>query len=227
MLARSAERMREIKNMLSRRFNVKDMGPLHYFLGVKVEQNEKNGSIWIGQPAYCTSLLQKFGMENCKPVKNPVSTTSRLAKATEEDSIVDKELYPSIVGSLLYLATMTRPDIAFAVSDVAKFCCKPNSSHWTAVKRVLRYIKGTINLGLLYTKNESKQCIGFSDSDWGGDPDDHKSTSGYLFEIGGTAVSWRSKKQNCVALSTAEAEYMALAATAQEAIMVAKINIRN
>ena len=91
------------------------------------------------------------------------------------------------------------------------------------MKRVLRYIKGTINLGLLYTKNESKQCIGFSDSDWGGDPDDHKSTSGYLFEIGGTAVSWRSKKQNCVALSTAEAEYMALAATAQEAIWLRRL----
>lgn len=200
------------------------MGPLHYFLGVKIEQNKKDGSIWIGQPAYCTSLLQKFGMENCKPVKNPVSTTSRLAKATEEDSIVDKELYQANVGSLLYLATMTRPDIAFAVSNVAKFCCKPNSSHCrTAVKRVLRYIKGTINLGLLNTKNESKQCIGFSDSDWGGDPDDHKSTSGYLFEIGGTAVSWRSKKQNCVALSTAEAEYMALAATAQEAIWLRRL----
>ena len=117
LAGKSAEWMTEIKNMLSRRFDVKDMGPLHYFLGVKIEQNKKDGSIWIGQAAYCTSLLQKFGMENCKPVKNPVSKTSRLAKATEEDSIVDKELYQAIVGSLLYLATMTRPDIAFAAKQ--------------------------------------------------------------------------------------------------------------
>ena len=131
--------------------------------------------------------------------------------------------YESAVGSLLYLSTRTRPDITFAVSNVAKFCTKPTKEHWTAVKRILRYLKGSLNFGLVYTKCLSKECIGYSDADWGGDYDDHKSTSGYMFQIGETAISWRGKKQTCVALSTAEAEYMALASEAQEAMWLRQL----
>lgn len=115
------------------------------------------------------------------------------------------------MGSLLYLSTATRPDITYAVSNVAKFCAKPTKQHWIAVKRILRYLKGTQKYGLLFKTSTEKDCVGFSDADWGGDLDDRKSTSGYVFQIGGTAISWRSKKQACVALSTAEAEYIALA----------------
>ena len=102
------------------------------------------------------------------------------------------------------------------VSNVAKFCSKPSKEHWTAVKRIMRYLKDTQNYGLLYKKVESASCIGFSDSDWAGDVGDRRSTSGYVFQIGGTSISWRSKKQSCVALSTAEAEYIALSQAAQE-----------
>ena len=101
------------------------------------------------------------------------------------------------------------------MSNVAKFCAKPMEQHWVAVKRILRYLKGTQKYGLLYKRNDS-DCVGFSDADWGGDLDDRKSTSGYVFKVGGTAISWRSKKQASVALSTAEAEYIALASAAQE-----------
>ena len=131
--------------------------------------------------------------------------------------MVDPVLYQSAVGSLLYLSNWTRPDITYAVSNVSRFCTNPTQQHWTAVKRIMRYLKGTSNHGLIYSKKYSKSCVGFSDADWAGDVNDRKSTSGYLFKISGAPVSWRSKKQACVALSTAEAEYMALSSAAQEA----------
>jgi hypothetical protein len=119
---------------------------------------------------------------------------------------------------LLYLSVATRPDITYAVSNVAKFSSNPTPKHWTAVKRILRYLRGTSDLGIAFIPQENKDCVGFSDSDWGGDIGDRKSTSGYVFQYAGGAVSWKSKKQNCVALSTAEAEYIALANATQEAL---------
>ena len=133
-------------------------------------------------------------------------------------------MYQSAVGSLQYLSTMTRPDISFAVSNVAKFCSKPSKEHWVAVKRIMRYLKGTLNYGLLYKKNKLNTCVGYSDADWAGDVNDRKSTSGYIFQVGGTAVSWKSQKQSCTALSTAEAEYVALSQAAQEAIWLRQLN---
>ena len=104
------------------------------------------------------------------------------------------------------------------MSNVACFSSNPTTQHWTAVKRIFRYLRGNTHLGLLYEKNGSTKVIGFSDADWGGDCNDFKSTSGYIFQVGITAVSWRSSKQTCLALSTAEAEYIALASAAQEAV---------
>ena len=118
---------------------------------------------------------------------------------------------------------MTRPDITYAVSNVAKFCANPAKEHWTAVERIMRYLVGTMYLALLYRKNELKSCVGFSDADWAGDLDERKSTSGYIFQLSGAAISWRSKKQAYVALSTAEAEYIALASAAQEAVWVQQL----
>ena len=123
----------------------------------------------------------------------------------------------------MYLSVSTRPDITYSVSTLAKFTSNPNQQHWTALKRVLRYLKGTVNYGLMYSSKTSKECVGYSDADWAGDLDDRKSTSGYLFQISGGAVTCRSKKQSCVALSTAEAEYMALSSTAQEAVWLRQL----
>ena len=101
---------------------------------------------------------------------------------------------------------------------MARFYAKPTTQHWIVVKYIFRYLKGTKQYALLYSKSDSNNCVGFSDADWGGDLDDRRSTSGYMFQVGGTAISWRSKKQTCVALSTAEAEYIALASAAQESL---------
>ncbi len=162
-------------------------------------------------------------MENSKPVATPVDINTKLVKPLDDDEGIDQTRFQSAVGSLLYLSTRTRPDIAYAVNNVAKFCAKPTKQHWTAVKRIMRYLNGTLDLGLLYHKEESKECVGFSDADWAGDQDDRRSMSGYMFQISGAAVSWRSKKQSCVTLSTAEAEYMALASATQEAVWMRKL----
>ena len=221
----SSEKIEQVKASLSEKFDVKDLGELHYFLGVQVIQDDDRGTVWIGQPTFTESVLQKYSMSEAKSVKTPVSVNSKLLYASDECELVDQVLYQSAVGSLLYLATRSRPDIAFAVNNVARFCSKPTKEHWMAVKRIFRYLRGTTHLGLLYSKrDEPAALIGYSDADWGGDCNDYKSTTGYVFQIGGTAVTWRSKKQSCVALSTAEAEYVALSSAAQEAIWMRELS---
>ena len=221
----STEKVQEVKHTLSRKFNMKDLGELNHFLGVQVIQDHDKGTMWIGQSQYTDTILKKFGMDQSKSIRTPVNTNLKLRKSTEESELADEVLYQSAVGSLLYLSTRTRPDIAYAVGNVARFCSKPTKDHWIAVKRIFRYLKGTTHLGLLYNKNNDESLIGYSDADWGGDLDNYRSTTGYIFQIGGTAVSWKSRKQDCVALSTAEAEYMALACTAQEAVWMRELNI--
>ena len=125
----------------------------------------------------------------------------------------------------MYLSTRTRPDISFAVGNVARYSSDPKNSHWTAVKRIFRYLKGTINFGIFYTSDHVNECIGYADADWAGSQTDRKSTSGYCFYMGDSLISWRSSKQTCVALSTAEAEFVSLSAAAQEAVWIRKLQV--
>lgn len=225
LAGRSDERMSRIKKALSEKFKLKDLGEMNHFLGVKVVQDPKEEVIWIGQPLYTDSILEKFGMSDAKPISTPVAVNTKLMLGTEDSEYFDKPTYQSAVGCLLYLATKTRPDITFAVSQVARFTSNPTQQHWTAVKRIFRYLKGTSHYGLVYRKGDSTKIYGYSDADWGGDCNDFKSTSGYIFQMSGTAVSWRTNKQTCVALSTAEAEYMALASAAQEAVWMRQLSL--
>ncbi|CAB4042840.1 Hypothetical predicted protein [Paramuricea clavata] len=193
LAGKTDEKIAKVKESIAERFQVKDMRELKYILGLQVIQED--GKVWISQPTYTASIIKKYGMENCKPVETPVDLSSKLVSAME-----DSEL-----------------------NNVAKFSANPTNEHWTAVKRIFRYLKGTVNYGLLYSENANPDCVGFSDADWAGDLNDRKSTSGYTFQINGAAVSWRSKKQTCVALSTAEAEYVALSAAAQEALWMRQL----
>ena len=214
--------MTAVKQALSKKFLVKDMGDLHYFLGVKVVQDHNTESVWIGQESYTENILRRVGMEDARTIRIPVDTSKDLVKGGDEDTYVDQPLYLSAVGSLLYVPIASIPDITYAVNNMAKFCDKPTKQHWVAIKRIFRYLKGPQKYGLLYNRSDSN-CVGFSDADWGGDLDDRTSTSGYVFQVGGTAISWRSKNQAYVALSTAEAEYIALASTAQESIWLQQL----
>ena len=144
-------KMTSVKEELSSRFDIKDLGMLSYFLGMSIVQDQEKKETWIGQPTYAEKLLTKMGMSECKPVKTPADPANRLVKAAEDEQAVDQQLYQSLVGSLMYLATCTRPDIAYAVGMLARFSSKPNQTHWVAAKRVLRYLKGTTNFGLIYS----------------------------------------------------------------------------
>ena len=220
---RSEAKMSEVKAELRLKFEMKDLGILHHFLGVKIIQDQLAGVIWIGQPVYTEKILQRYGMQDSKPVNTPVSPDIKLVTTERVDDMCNQQLYQAVIGSLLYLSTKTRPDIAYAVSSVAHFCAKPTKQHWTAVKRILRYLKGTSNFGLIYREDTPRGITGYSDADWAGDVGDRKSTSVYVFLMGSAAISWKSSKQTCAALSTAEAEYVALSAAAQEAIWLQQL----
>jgi len=147
------------------------------------------------------------------------------AKTDEEKRDMEKVPYSSVVGSLLYLSTGTRPDIAYAVGEVSRFMKNPGRGHWTAVKHLLRYLKGTVDWGIQFGGPGADLTVqGYSDADWGG-AQDRRSTTGYVFMLAGGPVSWRSKRQKSVALSTMEAEYMSLCDAAQEAIWMARLMV--
>ena len=198
------------------------MGPLHHFLGVRVQQTPR-GEIWIGQDNYIKGILEKFNMVEANPIATPMDVSAKPIKAANGESKVDPHLYQSAVGSLLYLAIATRPDIAFAVNKAAQFNSNPTTTHWQMVKRIIRYLVGTPKLGLLFYPDAQKELLGYSDSDYAGDVNDRKSTSAYVFLKSGAPISWKSKKQTVVAQSTAEAEYVALAAAAQEAVWLRRL----
>ena len=158
-------------------------------------------------------------MQDSNPSKTPAENNLKLVKAAEVEQLVDETLYRSLVGSLLYIAKQTRPDIVWIVNVLSRFMDKPANSHWLAGKRVLRYLQATKSLKLVYPRDSDHNLTGESDADWSGDHDDRRSTTGYFFKMGfsGGAVSWQTKKQQTVALSSCEAEYQGLAAAVQEA----------
>ncbi|CAB3978874.1 Hypothetical predicted protein [Paramuricea clavata] len=224
LVCKTNEKIAKLKESIAERFQVKDMGELKYILGLQVIQED--GKVYVHWSAYLytASIIKKYGMENCKPVETPVDLSSKLVNAMEDSELFNKEEYQAVNSqSLLYLSSATRSDITFAVNNVAKFSANPTNEHWTAVKRIFLYLKGTVNYGLLYSENASPDCVGFSDADWTGGLNGRKSGSGYTCQIHDDAVSWRSKKQICVALSTAEAEYVALSVAVQAALWMRQL----
>ncbi|XP_059281244.1 uncharacterized mitochondrial protein AtMg00810-like [Lycium ferocissimum] len=190
---------------------MKDLGPLHFFLGVEVRYF--SGGIHLSQSKYAAELLSKTDMTCAKAINTPLEQKHGLQEATGE--LVDTSLYRSIVGSLQYL-TLTRPDITHAVNLASQFMQNPNSGHFQGVKRILRYIKGTIHHGLRIISQSPLRLYGYSDADSGGCTTTRRSTTGYSIYLGANCISWASKKQTIVARSSAKAEYRTLASTAAE-----------
>ena len=177
------------------------------------------------KPIGCKWVFKKYGLSEAKTVSTPADISVKLKKDDGFSKEVNPVTYQSIVGSLLYAAIATRPDISHAVGVVSKFCSKPTEAHLTAVKRILRYLKGTLNFAIKYHKSENDSLIGYSDADWAGDLEDRHSTTGNLFLMTGGPISWLSKKQAVVALSTSEAEYVALSSATQEVVWLRKLLI--
>lgn len=174
-------------------------------------------------------MLEKFKMSDSNPASTPLDHNQVLSKNMHAKDSGPSEManvpYQEAVGSILYLSQVTRPDIAHAVNTVSKFNKNPCKIHWTAVKRILRYLKGTISAKLEFCRNEDPVLTGFCDADWGSDIDDRRSCTGYVFKMNGGAVSWNSKRQATVALSTTEAEYMGLSSATQEAMWLRQLRL--
>ena len=164
------------------------------------------------QEKYALEVLERFGMMDSKEVKTPVVKEVEY----EDEAFEDIDLYQQCVGSLIYLNTCTRPDLSFAVSVLARKMSNPLKRDWTAAKRVLRYIRGTSSLGVKYSSDGKQSLIGYADADWAGDVNTRKSTSGYVFLFANGPISWATKKQSSVSLSTAEAEYISGSLATQE-----------
>jgi hypothetical protein len=210
----------QCKKELASEFDMKDLGLMHYYLGLEVWQ--KHGEIFLGQGKYAIKILQKFGMMDCKSMDTPMNTDIRKVKDPYFDP-VDPSLYRQLIGSLMYLVN-TRPDICFVVNTLSQFQVEPRHEHWVTAKHVLRYIHGTINYGLRYTASSDIQLHGFTDSNWAGSAEDRKSTSGMCFSLGSAMISWGSrKKKKFVALNTTEAKYIAACEACTEAIWLRKL----
>ena len=195
---------KDFSNLMQKEFEMSLMGELKFFLGLQVKQTLDE--IYIHQTKYTNELLKKFKLDDCKTMSTPMHPSSTL-RLDDKDKKVDEKVYRGMIGSLLYL-TASRPDIMFSVCLCACFQSDPRESHLIAVKRIFRYLKGTTNLGLVFKKSHEYRLVGFCDADYAGDRIERKSTSGGCHFIGGNLVSWSSKRQSTIALSTAEAEYI-------------------
>ncbi|XP_015885158.1 uncharacterized mitochondrial protein AtMg00810-like [Ziziphus jujuba] len=189
-------------------FALKDLGNLHYFLGLEV--NMFDGGLFLSQTKYTCDLLQRANMLEATPISTPLSV--KVTPSFTDDDPVDATTYRQLVGALQYL-TFTRPDIQFAVNRVCQFFQKPTMLHLKMVKRILRYLKGTMLYGLRFLAQSTRTVNGCSDADWAGCPLTRRSTSGYCVFFGANYISWSSKKQTTVSRSSAEAEYRAMAST--------------
>lgn len=204
-------------------FETRDLGPLHFILGIRVERMGKH-RVSLLQTAFVEKILRRFEMQDCKGIATPMEqrplSREMSPKSKKDQDVMAKMPYRQAVGSLIYLSQGTRPDVAQAVSVVSRYSDNPGKQHWMAVKRILRYLKGTSMYGLVYdnTGVSDVKLNGYADANWGGDVDTRRSTSGYVLFFGNCCVSWQSKRQATVATSTMEAEYMAAGLATQETL---------
>ena len=202
------EERKSLQNYLSNEFEMKDLGPLKYFLGIEVSRSEKG--IFLSQRKYALDLLQETGMSACQPADTPMEEGLKLCIDSNQVP-TDKGRYQRLVGRLMYLAH-TRPDLAYALSIVSQFMHNPGEQHMSAIMRILRYLKSTPGKGVLFSKGvDHLKVEAYTDADWAGSIDDRRSTSGFFAFVGGNLVTWKSMKQNVVARSSAESEYRGMA----------------
>ncbi|KAM0059035.1 putative RNA-directed DNA polymerase [Helianthus debilis subsp. tardiflorus] len=214
--------IKKLKKQMSKGFEMKDLGAANQILGMSIFRNKQDGSLTLSQEKYIEKVLERFSLKDAKIRSTPLGSHFKLSKVQSPKSDEDKaEMakvpYAYAVGSLMYAMVCTRPDIAHAVGVVSRFMSNLGREHWEAFKWLLRYLKGTSKVALHF-KGKEVILKGFADADLGGCKESFKSTTWYVFTVGGTAVSWMSKLQKSVALSTTEAEYMAVAEASKELI---------
>src|SRR5579859_3429582 len=206
-----------LKVQLNEEYEMKDLGELKYFLGIQVHRDRERKIIHINQSGYNRTILERYGMQNSKPASTPLSSGARLTKATATEVLADQKEYQSMVGSLMYAMLTTRPDLAQTIQQISQFSQKPTKTHEKAAKHALRYLNGTINEGITYNGNLGMKLNFWSDANWGGE-EGRESVSGFVATMAGGAVTYSSKKQSSVALSSTESEYMAILHALKEQI---------
>ena len=220
------EKLLELERQFSDRYGISSEGELTWTLGIAFKCDHANRTIELSQISFIDSMLRKFSLDNATPVEMPFATGAYLTTAMSPQNDLEREEmkrvpYRELVGTLLYVMVATRPDIAYALSVLCKYMANPGRAHWQATKRVLCYLKGTRHIPLVLG-GDLTLCV-YSDADFAGNRDDRKSSGAYVFAIGIGAVTWSAKKQRVVALSTLEAEYIAMSEAAREATWVLRV----
>lgn len=210
----------QLKKDLSAAFKLRDLGPLKYFLGLEIARSQKG--ISVCQRKYVLELLEETSFIGCRPSSIPMEPSIKLALHNGEPVLDRPEVYRRLVGKLMYL-TITRLDITFAVNKLRQFSSAPTKSHLKAAHKVLQYLKGTVGLGLFYPSNSDLRLKVFTDADWNSCQDTRRSTSGLCTFLGGSVISWKSKKQDVVSRSSAESEYRAMALATCEIAWLVKL----
>jgi transposase InsO family protein len=223
MAGKSLKAINQDKENLKRFYEMTDLGDLSWILGMHVVRDRAKGWVSVSQEKYSNDILERLGKADCRPMVTPVLAGEHLTKVSAPE--VDVKPYQSAVGALMYSMTGTRPDLAFAVGSLGRHSAKPGVEHQHALERTLRYLRGTSDCGLVFQRGTPRgtELLGYVDADWASDVNDRKSTSGFVFMLGGAAISWGSKKQTSVALSSTEAEYIAAAHAAKEAIWLRRL----
>lgn len=216
IIGSNEDQIKSLKEILSKNFKMKDMGNAKNYLGINIVQDRNKGKIEIHQIPYLKEVLRRFGMEDCKTAETPMEVNFCLQNQVLESKEIERACR-KLIGSLMYAMVGTRPDLCIAVSILSRYQSLASVELLKASKRVLRYIKGTLDFKLVYKTGENASLCGYVDSDWGSDKNDRKSTTGYVFKVFNSTVSWKSRKQTCVSLSSTEAEYYALSEGASEA----------
>jgi len=217
------ERMVKYKSDLSNRFEMSDLGELAWILGIRVKRDRITRTISLSQAAYIDSVVKRFHLTSASPLQTPIGPNALLSKSQSPSTPHQKEdtekvPYREAIGSLMYAAIGTRPDITYTVTTLSQYLQNPGRAHWEQAKRVICYLKGTRDFELTF--GPSGGIEGYTDASWGNDTDDRRSICGYAFTLNGGAVSWSSKKQSVVALSSTEAEYVGITHAAKEATWI-------
>lgn len=223
ILSNSLDSLATVKRHLSSQFDMKDLGEASFILGIQIERDRPQRLLAISQTEYVRQLVAKFGLENSRrDSRTPMTAGLALTKNNSLSTAVRTADYQAAIGSIMYAMLGTRPDIAYAISRLAQYCVSPSQQHWDSVKKVVRYLASTEAYKIVYDgahdRTAQPQLIGFCDADYANNTDDRRSITGFAFLIAGGAVSWQSKRQTSVATSTVEAEYMASASAAREAM---------
>lgn len=221
--AKNMEPIQELEKELSVKFDMKDLGAAKRILGMEIVRSRATGELWLSQEGYLNKILKTYGLLEAKPVTTPLGSHFKLSAGTEEQIDRDRVFmnsvpYSNAVGSIMYAMIGTRPDLAYPVGVISRYMSNPIRDHWSAVKWVLRYIKGTLTTKLHFKKSSDFRVTGYCDADFAADADRRRSITGLVFTLGGNTISWKSVLQRVVALSTTESEYMSLTEAVKEVV---------